>query len=175
MPVGLIGGSIIGSSMLSSTTSYTVSKQEIIREQFDEEVVIVDLDTGSYYSLSGAGGEIWSAIENGTPTAGIVQQLTAFYEADAAEIEASLGRLLEELQTEGLITAQDNASATWETAVSAANNAVKGEWQAPLLQKFTDMQALLLLDPIHEVDSAGWPQPKPEEPVMVEMQSNKSA
>jgi hypothetical protein len=28
------------------------------------------------------------------------------------------------------------------------------------LQKFTDMQELLLLDPIHEVDERGWPHRK---------------
>ena len=31
----------------------------------------------------------------------------------------------------------------------------------PTLTKFTDMQDLLLLDPIHEVDEMGWPHPKP--------------
>jgi hypothetical protein len=160
--------------MLSSTTSYTVSKPEIIREQFDEEVVIVDLDTGSYYSLSGAGGEVWSAIESGTSTAGIVQQLGASYDAEVAEIEASLGRLLEELQAEGLITPLTAQSKAEVEAKSVSEAVSKQEWQAPLLQKFTDMQALLLLDPIHEVDSAGWPLTKPEEPVMVEMQTNKA-
>ena len=92
--------------MLSSSITYAITKPELIREQFDEEVVIVDLDTGSYYSLSGAGGEVWSAIEAGTPVAGIARQLIAAYNAEPAEIEASLGRLLEELQAEGLITPQ---------------------------------------------------------------------
>jgi hypothetical protein len=27
----------------------------------------------------------------------------------------------------------------------------------PVLNKYTDMQDLLLLDPIHEVDERGWP------------------
>ncbi len=160
--------------MLSLTITYAITKPEIIREQFDEEVVIVDLDTGSYYSLSGAGGEVWSAIESGTSTARIVQQLIASYEADATEIEASLGRLLEELQTEGLITPQATANQSEAEAQLPAEIDSKQEWQAPLLQKFTDMQALLLLDPIHEVDSTGWPQPKPEEPVMLEAQTPKS-
>jgi hypothetical protein len=31
------------------------------------------------------------------------------------------------------------------------------------LNKYTDMQDLLLLDPIHEVDAAGWPSTKVEE------------
>jgi hypothetical protein len=30
-----------------------------------------------------------------------------------------------------------------------------------VLQKYTDMADLLLLDPIHEVDEQGWPQPAP--------------
>ena len=31
----------------------------------------------------------------------------------------------------------------------------------PTLEKYTDMEALLLADPIHEVDeAAGWPKPK---------------
>ena len=149
--------------MLSSTTTYAVSKPEIIREQFDEEVVIVDLDTGSYYSLSGAGSEVWSAIESGASTAGIAQHLIATYDAEPAEIEVALGRLLEELQAEGLITPRDDAQTVVQAPVAAGKNPAKSEWQAPILQKFTDMQALLLLDPIHEVDSAGWPQPKVEE------------
>lgn len=159
---------------MSSSASYIVSKPEIIREQFDEEVVIVDLDTGSYYSLSGVGGEVWNAIENGASAAGIIQQLTATYDASAMEIETAITRLLEELQAEGLITPSTSAQSAGETPAPSNESKAKTEWQAPLLQKFTDMQALLLLDPIHEVDSAGWPQPKAEEPVTVEMQTTKA-
>jgi hypothetical protein len=32
----------------------------------------------------------------------------------------------------------------------------------PVLEKFTDMADLLLLDPIHEVGEAGWPQRAPQ-------------
>jgi hypothetical protein len=30
-------------------------------------------------------------------------------------------------------------------------------FQPPTLRKYTDMQDLLLIDPIHEVDDLGWP------------------
>jgi hypothetical protein len=39
----------------------------------------------------------------------------------------------------------------------SANGASGGSWAEPVLDKYTDMQELLLLDPIHEVDDAGWP------------------
>lgn len=35
------------------------------------------------------------------------------------------------------------------------------EYAAPTIENYTDMQDLLMLDPIHEVDVAGWPK-KPE-------------
>jgi hypothetical protein len=35
------------------------------------------------------------------------------------------------------------------------------EFHAPVLQVYSDMQDLLLLDPIHEVDATGWPMPAP--------------
>lgn len=33
-------------------------------------------------------------------------------------------------------------------------------FEPPVLEKYTDMQDLLLLDPIHEVDDTGWPKRK---------------
>jgi hypothetical protein len=34
---------------------------------------------------------------------------------------------------------------------------IEGKFEAPVLQKYTDMQDLLLLDPIHDTDETGWP------------------
>ena len=34
---------------------------------------------------------------------------------------------------------------------------------APTLQKYSDMQDLLLIDPVHEVDETGWPN-RPADP-----------
>ena len=33
-------------------------------------------------------------------------------------------------------------------------------YSPPVLNSYTDMEELLLLDPIHDVDQAGWPMPK---------------
>jgi hypothetical protein len=34
---------------------------------------------------------------------------------------------------------------------------VPAPFQPPLFEKFTDMEAMLLLDPVHDVDDEGWP------------------
>ena len=36
-------------------------------------------------------------------------------------------------------------------------NGKKPLFESPNLQKYTDMQAMLWLDPIYEVDETGWP------------------
>jgi hypothetical protein len=35
------------------------------------------------------------------------------------------------------------------------------EFVTPCLQKYTDMEELLLIDPIHEIDEVGWPSARP--------------
>ena len=45
----------------------------------------------------------------------------------------------------------------YRKAVGTSSKTEKLGFEAPILQKYTDMQDLLLLDPIHEVDEAGWP------------------
>ena len=36
-------------------------------------------------------------------------------------------------------------------------------FEAPSLEKYTDMQDLVLLDPVHEVDQTGWPRQQPDD------------
>jgi hypothetical protein len=163
----------VSRTALSSVTRYGISKPQIIREQFDEEVVIVDLDSGNYYSLSGAGGEVWSGLEKGASQAEIVARLHALYEAEETVIAAAIDSLLTELQSEDLISARSEEGGLPYPAGDTP--AARTAWEVPVLQKFTDMQALLLLDPIHEVDSAGWPQPLPEDQIKAHQAANGQA
>jgi hypothetical protein len=72
---------------------------------------------------------------------------------------------LNQLQQEGLVIAIDDKSTdsplpqNWKDQITVNGN--KTVFNAPVLNKYTDMQDLLLLDPIHEVDATGWPSTKP--------------
>ena len=60
-----------------------------------------------------------------------------------------------ELQEEGLIVPDE---ITGKPVVGqTGGQAVKTPFVRPVLQKFTDMQDILLLDPIHEANDMGWP------------------
>jgi len=139
----------------------------IIHERFDDETVIVNLDNGNYYSFNHVGSNVWSLVESGLTVNEIIDRLNHSYEENHINIESSVHQFLGELQQEKLIVPRNGDKSTLDTkSVPDAENTPDGEkpmFTAPELQKYTDMQELLLLDPIHEVDETGWPSKKTAE------------
>ena len=87
--------------------------------------------------------------------------MTARYQGERDTIERAVNQLLDELREEELIVADDangklpsNDNVAGTTKPEASPRA---EFRTPIFEKFTDMQELILLDPIHQVDEAGWP------------------
>ena len=48
-----------------SEVSYRVNSPQVILETFADEVVIVNLESGSYYSIDKVGAEIWALLAEG--------------------------------------------------------------------------------------------------------------
>lgn len=117
-------------------TTYRVNTQKAIGEILEGEAIIINLQTGSYYSMNPAGSTLWDAITREVPIT-LTPALTPF---------------IEYLIAEDLISAS-------EAAPVAEPITVEGE---PTIEKYDDMQEMLLADPIHDVDNAGWPQLKTE-------------
>lgn len=144
---------------MSSPTRFRVNTPQVTHETLDGEVVIINLDTGSYYSTNGAGTAIWNLIDAGAPIGQIVEVIANSYVGDPQEIVAGVNALVETLQQESLIVSDDKPRAEEVDGVVAAAKVDSEllQFDPPILQKYTDMEDLLLLDPIHEVDDAGWP------------------
>jgi hypothetical protein len=148
-----------------SNQRFRVNTPTVTHETIDGEAVIINLDSGNYYSLVEVGSFIWSLVEK-EASAGEVQHLVLqTYQGDATDIDRGVQELLAELQQENLIVPVKGAGALDLTeAPSSNNNPEKPSFNPPLLHKYSDMQELLLLDPIHDVDDAGWPKPNPDPP-----------
>lgn len=134
-----------------------VNHPHIIHEIIQGEAILVNLETGSYYSADQVGAAIWDAIENGMPVAQIVDAITHAYSGDEAEKLARVTAFLEQLQHEGLVLPAENAEINSPAPLPTLPTNTP-PFVAPQLKKYTEMQDLLLLDPIHDVDDAGWPQ-----------------
>ena len=141
--------------------SYRVNEPTVATEKLDNEVMIVNLEKGNYYSLTGTGAAIWDLIVSGHTEAAVLAEVVAHYAGDLAEIRRSLDRFVAELCAEELIVGTEHAPVNGTHAPKpAAGNLPR--FVAPQLDKYTDMQELLLIDPIHEVnDDHGWPKMRP--------------
>jgi len=138
---------------------FRINTRFVVSEVIDDEAVIMDLRTGNYFSAGGTGGQIWRALETDRGYASILRWLTTTYAAEPQTLKRSLDAFMADLVAHELVE-------TLET--DGANGAADmdgGPWTGPALRPFdppcltmhTDMQDLLLLDPIHDVDAAGWP------------------
>jgi hypothetical protein len=142
-----------------SSGRWNVNHPNVVHETIDGEVVVVNLDTGSYYSLEGVGAEVWALIETCAATDEIVRDVGRRYESDRPEVERVVVGLIDELLQEGLIAADETRAAEQIAAPARRDDTEieKSRFEAPTLRKYTDMQELILLDPIHQVDDTGWP------------------
>ena len=138
---------------MSAARSYRINSPTVINETIDGESVIINLEAGYYYSLDHVGSVIWEAIDYGLSVDDIRQILRQRYDGDETAMDESLERLLTELANEKLIVSGTRSTAN----ATLAGVAKKIPFVPPELNKFGDMQDLLLLDPIHEVDDKGWP------------------
>jgi hypothetical protein len=133
-----------------------------MHETIEGEVILIDLDTGTYYSLRESGADVWEAVGRGASETEIADALSRRYEGSAEEIRSTLRDLLGRLEEEGLIEeAEGGADGSFTLGEPEAG---LGSFRAPVFEKHTDMQDLILLDPVHEVDPRGWPHAAPAQP-----------
>mgnify|MGYP000727867547 CR=1 FL=1 len=127
-----------------------IKSPEVVHETIDGEVVIVNLDKGLYFSTDGIGAVIWSRIHAGHSLADLGSWATGL--AGTPEVPEELGAFVTKLLDRDLVEPVS------EAIIGGEPLADPPEWSTPELQVFSDMEDLLLLDPIHDVEeTAGWP------------------
>jgi Coenzyme PQQ synthesis protein D (PqqD) len=139
-----------------STMRYRVNTSQVIHEMIDGEAIMINLATGSYYSLDPVAAEVWTFVEASQPVDRIVAELDRRYDAESDAIQRGVDDLIQRMSSEGLVVPCSGEEAV-EPVVSQPAPVARKPFRAPQLEKFTDMQDLILLDPVHEVDSRGWP------------------
>jgi hypothetical protein len=140
---------------------FAANHPAVVDEMIDGEVVVIDLRTGSYFSLVESAAVIWASLAARPTHDEVAASLGRVYDADPEQCFAVSGAFLDALVGEGLVVQVDG-----EAAPGAAPDlpAVSGPLPAPRLEKFDDMQQLILLDPVHEIDeTVGWPRLRTEE------------
>ncbi len=138
---------------LAISSSYRIASSKIVWQCFEDELVVINLESGKYYSINPSGSAIWNLMEAGwSPTATLSRVLDGVgSEEDRRQVLAFWAKLIEE----GLVIATAPGQACKDVTVPSP-------WTHPTIAVFHDMQELFQLDPIHDVDEAGWPSRPPE-------------
>jgi hypothetical protein len=139
---------------------YRLNEPDVIQETVEGEALIVHTRSGTYYNLEGSGTLVWNALLSGHSVEQIETTFASGSAAERAEIRAGLGAFVSALAAEQLILPRERPAEDLRPAAEP-----KTTFAPPALRKFTDMQELLLVDPIHDVQpAAGWPLPKDPPP-----------
>ena len=138
--------------------SLVVNSPAVVAEAFEEEVVVIHLERGTYYSLAGSAPRLWPLIGCGLDAAAIAARVAAATPGDAESVESAVLGFLRELEVEELLRPGAGSGAPPELSPAAT-------FEPPTMEKFTDMQELIALDPVHDVsDAEGWPVKPPLTP-----------
>jgi hypothetical protein len=139
---------------MANDNCFCVASANLHSQTFEDEVVVLDTKSGVYFSLRGSAVDVWSLIESHVSRTTIVDFLTARYDSDPELIFGAVDSCIERLSAHGLIRETPSCR---DSALFIAPSDAKLPFSEPLVEHFTDMQDLLLLDPIHDVSEEGWP------------------
>ncbi len=139
------------------TQTFQINTPQVVDELFEDEVVIVNLDTGHYYSTEKVGAQIWGQLVKGMSVEQIMGGLLQKYDGQTTQIEASVVQFVEQLQKGELLVSRELSEQFISDDGAGATFISHNGFEPPLLVQYTDMEDLLMLDPIHDVDESGWP------------------
>ena len=130
------------------STILEIAEPQCVAEEFDGEIVAINLDTGLYFSMKATSALVWRELVAGRSLESLLEG------AGGAEMAEAVQRFASELQEGGLM----RISARTEVESLGSGSISLRTMEPPQLESYGDMQSLLLLDPVHEVEQeVGWP------------------
>jgi hypothetical protein len=148
-------------SILTTQLRFRLNEADVIFERFDEELIAIQMGTGSYHSVCGAGIDAFLLLPLEPTVPEMAQTLTQKYEASPERIVEDLGPFFDQLVAESLVIGYPAGERAGK-ALNLSHSGPRVPYIPPAVQPFRDLQGLFLIDPVHDVGPAGWPQAKPD-------------
>jgi hypothetical protein len=133
-------------------SGYIIRPTGVAHETIDGETVIIDMQQGAYYRLEGAASSAWEQLAQGSAPQALCAMLAGRFIVEPTALQEQVTEFLAALQGFDLIVAHEVTD-----AVPASDGVDLTAFPGLLVHRFTDLQELFWLDPVHEVDDTGWP------------------
>ena len=80
-------------------------KPDVVARTVGDEMILLDLETGTYFTLNSIGAIIWRGLETSVSFETMATAIVEQYEVDAVTALADIDEYVEQLIAEGLVTA----------------------------------------------------------------------
>ena len=90
--------------MLTRTEARPLRNARVLTQRAGDMVVLLDPDSGEYFSLDDVGGRMWELCDGTRTVAEIVLAISAEYDTDAADVEGDAAELLAGLEEASLLS-----------------------------------------------------------------------
>lgn len=136
--------------------TYKINESRVISETLEGETIIINLDTGNYYSTNVTAAIIWNQIQSDNSIQKILQYFSNHFNENKDIIEKSITEIIDLLLKGDLILESELNDS--EDAIEKTDNISKEPFITPKIKEYDDMQEMLFSDPIHDVSKEdGWP------------------
>tara|TARA_R110002049_G_scaffold23781_3_gene84445 strand:+ start:52063 stop:52332 length:270 start_codon:yes stop_codon:yes gene_type:complete len=82
-----------------------IANQDAYSSQVGDDLVLMSLETSSYYSLNSTGTVVWSLLQRPTTQTAVTEAVFEQFDVDKSRCEADISMIFEELKSAKLITA----------------------------------------------------------------------
>jgi hypothetical protein len=149
---------------MNDSPRYRLRGAPVIHDTIDNETIAINQLSGAYYSLEGPAALAWQALADGASRPAIETTILAAYDADPAALAAAVQSFIDELLAEELIVTEPAGETQPGSPAVPIPDGPRHQFAGLSLQRYTDLEMLLLADPIHEVDDTCWPKSVSDKP-----------
>lgn len=124
---------------------------DIVFEEFDGDLVVLNLATGRYFGFNPAAATLWRALVMGVSPTDLMAALPQ---------GAGFAAFVAALHENALVVETSDPTVAIDASLRALVAALD---VAPVLEVYDDLSDLIVADPIHDADeSQGWPVRPPQ-------------
>lgn len=138
---------------IEDSQRYAMRSPNVVADVVDNEVVAVNLESGTYFSLFQQSAWLWTALTSGQPVGIVVETVEDHSPYSRDDVLAFLADLVRYDLIEPL-THQDSSG----LLIEALSELPPAPFAPLVINVHRDLQDILLLDPVHDSDETGWPE-----------------
>ncbi|MBX9695839.1 MAG: PqqD family protein [Cyanobacteria bacterium] len=116
--------------------------ENVLVQAIENEILIVNLENGIYYSLTGSAAVIFSLLDSGVSTEELADKVQQLYGEQLSQRPTNVDEFIHAMTEEALMIPGRGSCGLIPADYMA------GTFQPPELKKYDDLQELLLLDPV---------------------------